>query len=110
VFSTPHTIEDMPRRYQRRRAKGFALSEGVLCVTRQGPWGNPFSSASEFDRILGLILEGKTQQQLGLRATLYLAMKHIADNIEDLRGKDLACYCGLHKPCHADSLIKYANR
>jgi hypothetical protein len=100
----------MPQRYQRRRAKGFHLPEGVVCVTRPGRWGNPFSSAAEFDRVLGLILEGRTQTQIDIRATLYLAMKRIADSIHELRGKDLACYCGLDKPCHADSLIKYANR
>ncbi|MEM7046059.1 MAG: DUF4326 domain-containing protein [Pseudomonadota bacterium] len=31
-------------------------------------------------------------------------------DLEELRGKDLACWCPLDKPCHADVLIKLANR
>ena len=28
----------------------------------------------------------------------------------DLRGKNLACWCGLDKPCHADVLLKMSNQ
>jgi len=28
---------------------------------------------------------------------------------EQLRGKDLACWCGLDQPCHADVLLEIAN-
>lgn len=28
----------------------------------------------------------------------------------DLRGKNLACWCALDKPCHADVLLELANR
>lgn len=30
-------------------------------------------------------------------------------DIAELRGKDLACFCPLDKPCHADVLIEIAN-
>ena len=30
--------------------------------------------------------------------------------IEELRGKNLACFCPLDQPCHADVLIEIANR
>lgn len=29
--------------------------------------------------------------------------------ISDLRGKNLACWCALDKPCHADVLLELAN-
>jgi hypothetical protein len=29
--------------------------------------------------------------------------------IEPLRGKDLACWCPLNQPCHADVLLRLAN-
>lgn len=29
---------------------------------------------------------------------------------EELRGKDLACWCPLDEPCHADVLLEWANR
>lgn len=30
--------------------------------------------------------------------------------LNDLRGKDLACFCPLGQPCHADILLECANR
>lgn len=30
--------------------------------------------------------------------------------LSDLRGKDLACWCGLNDPCHGDVLLYLANR
>lgn len=35
--------------------------------------------------------------------------KPIMDRMSDLRGRDLACYCGLGKSCHADVLLEIAN-
>ena len=32
------------------------------------------------------------------------------DLYEDLRGRDLACWCPLDQPCHADVLLELANR
>lgn len=39
-------------------------------------------------------------------------LKHDApfrDAVESLRGKDLACWCPLDQPCHADVLLEIAN-
>lgn len=33
----------------------------------------------------------------------------VADAIEDLKGKNLSCYCKLTTPCHADVLLELAN-
>ena len=30
-------------------------------------------------------------------------------DLAELRGKDLACWCGLDQPCHADVLLELAN-
>lgn len=32
------------------------------------------------------------------------------ERISELRGKNLACWCPLDAPCHADVLIEFANR
>jgi hypothetical protein len=32
------------------------------------------------------------------------------DLFEDIRGHDLACWCPLDHPCHADVLLELANR
>lgn len=34
----------------------------------------------------------------------------LADDISGLRGHDLACWCPLDQPCHADVLLEIANR
>lgn len=36
-------------------------------------------------------------------------MRRMAAEIEMLRGHDLACWCPLDKPCHADVLLRVAN-
>lgn len=33
-----------------------------------------------------------------------------SEDIESLRGHDLACFCRLGEPCHADVLLEIANR
>jgi hypothetical protein len=32
------------------------------------------------------------------------------EQMADLRGKNLACWCPLDQPCHADVLLEIANR
>ncbi len=34
----------------------------------------------------------------------------VADVRTELRGKDLACWCPLDQPCHADVLLELANK
>ncbi|ETX26587.1 DUF4326 domain-containing protein [Roseivivax isoporae] len=38
------------------------------------------------------------------------ACSYSAEIIRELRGKDLACWCPLDQPCHADVLLEIANR
>jgi hypothetical protein len=33
----------------------------------------------------------------------------VEDAKRELRGRDLACYCALDEPCHADVLLAVAN-
>lgn len=110
----------MPKRFQRSRKKGARLPDGVVCVTRPGKWGNPYSTAAEFESSLGLLLylmdvfpgfdlaletmiKSKPNDQVS-------RMLVIAKDIAELRGKDLACFCGLDRECHGDALLKFANR
>lgn len=40
----------------------------------------------------------------------FLLSQAILDELErDLRGKNLACWCALDQPCHADLLLRWAN-
>lgn len=106
----------MPKRIQRKRTQGWRMPEGAVCVTRPGKWGNPFTVLPNARP--GAIVGG---------ALGYQAVPTIEDAIEcframfeakpemveaarnELRGKDLACFCPLDQPCHADVLLEIAN-
>jgi hypothetical protein len=36
--------------------------------------------------------------------------RYVAIGLEALRGKDLACWCAVGEPCHADVLLEIANK
>lgn len=90
----------MAERYQRSRAKGARLPEKVVCVTRPGRWGNPFETAEEFRAALISALEGEPTDR---------RVHRIAMTMRELQGKDLACWCSLTKPCHADVYLELCN-
>lgn len=70
-----------------------------MYVGRPTKLGNPFSIA-EYGR------ERSIANYRGRMAGLRLIA---AVEIEALRGKDLACWCPLDQPCHADVLLEIAN-
>jgi Domain of unknown function (DUF4326) len=91
----------MPQRIQRQRRKGWRLPAEAVCMTRPGRWGNPFAIGKDGDRaqVLALFTE---------YARARLAEE--PDWLEPLRGKDLACWCAAEAACHADILLRLANR
>lgn len=104
-----------PKRIQRKRTKGWRMPPNTVSVTRPGRWGNPFKVGTWVRPLGGLPVELKTAEQAValFRAN---AMDPIAghvfrENVKmTLRGKDLACYCALDGPCHADVLLEIANK
>lgn len=90
----------MPQRFQRSRRKGARLPANVVVVTRPTKWGNPhpleLGRAEAVRRYRGDLLAGR------------LAVT-VEDVKRELRGRDLACYCPLDEPCHADVLLAVAN-
>lgn len=117
-----------PVRIQLSRKKGFNLQEHskavngltAVKVTRPSDFGNPFivtekvkagsrtgggnyiavptvEDAIACYREMLLSCEGETAE--ALRAAL-----------PELRGKNLACFCALDAPCHADVLLELANQ
>ena len=90
----------MPQRLQRSRRKGARLSAGVVVVTRPTKWGNPYP------------LElGREEAVRRYREDLLAGRLEVTvdDARQELRGRDLACYCPLDEPCHADVLLAFAN-
>lgn len=88
----------MPKRIQRKRTKGWRMPPNTISVTRPGKYGNPFSVANYGDKAL-------TMFESYLESTLLTQPNFLLP----LRGKDLACWCPVGQPCHADVLLRYAN-
>lgn len=104
----------VPRRIQRKRTKGWQMPEGAVSVCRPGRWGNPFivSQKRKPGTRFGVQYIGVPTQEDAVEC-FHLMMLERPDWIEaakrDLAGKDLACWCPLDRPCHADILLKLAN-
>lgn len=107
----------MPERIQRKRTKGWKMPPDTVSVTRPGRWGNPW--AVGVNRCSGARL-GYRQEMVTDAATavrFFSEMLVHSDRaypsneeiVRKLRGKNLACFCALDQPCHADVLLKIAN-
>ncbi len=109
--------EDMtPRRVQLSRAKGWRMPPNTVKVDRSTRWGNPFIVGETYP-----IVEEGYHEPIGewtisdiadavgsFRAWCEETMAPTGD-LEPLRGKNLACWCRLDQPCHADVLLELAN-
>jgi hypothetical protein len=92
-----------PKRIQRKRTKGWKMPEGAVYVGRPTKWGNPNRIGQPY--VLGVhsATTAVFCYRVGLEESLRKAAK------QELRGKDLACFCPLDQPCHADVLLEIAN-
>jgi hypothetical protein len=97
----------MPQRIQLRRTKGWKLPDGAVVVSRgsgERPFANPFQAGTDGD--------GNRAHLTGLYRAYLSRPEHteLVQRIKtELRGKDLACWCPLNGPCHADVLLEIAN-
>lgn len=105
-----------PRRIQLSRKKGFRLPPGTVVVSRPTKWGNPFKvdaacSREEATKLhRSLLVDGRFRETASVSATdgaLYAI--GVRAEIQKLRGMNLACWCSLDGPCHADVLLELAN-
>jgi hypothetical protein len=100
----------MPERIQRKRTKGWRMPEGAVYVGRPTIFGNPFKicygdTAMSVLTWYRMWLDGKKATGGG-----GLRRLEVLRRLPELRGKDLACWCPLDQPCHADVLLEIANR
>ncbi len=93
-------MDGVPRRFQRSRQKGARLPPEVVVVTRPTRWGNPHPLE------LGRDVAVRRYREDLLAGRLAITVEDVK---RDLRGRDLACYCPLDGPCHADVLLGIAN-
>ncbi|HMR51234.1 MAG TPA: DUF4326 domain-containing protein [Amaricoccus sp.] len=101
-----------PRRIQRQRTKGWKMPEGAVYVGRPSKWGNPWPvdewgpldrKAPDAEGSVGLFCQMLADPEMRT-AVGY------PDDLTPLRGKILACWCPLNRPCHAGILLEIANR
>jgi hypothetical protein len=97
-----------PIRIQLSRAKGWRMPENTVKVDRTTMWGNRWKVGT-WSNTLGREVE-TTQEAVDLyRRLLWPTPNERAWVAENLRGKNLACWCKLGEPCHADVLLVIAN-
>lgn len=102
-----------PVRVQLSRAKGWRLPPNTVKVDRSTRWGNPFHfDGREVTRADAIASFAAALQ----RDRGYAPPRHVSgitwNSLEDIRrelhGRNLACWCPLDGPCHADLLLKIA--
>lgn len=94
----------LPSRIQLRRTKGWRKPPNTVLVSRPTKWGNPFKVGDPG-------IETNADAVARFQEVYWGdAMSGIRQEIRrELRGKNLACWCKLGTPCHADVLIEIAN-
>ena len=114
-----------PQRIQRRRTRGWRMPESAVYVGRGSKWGNPFRPWLRPDgewAVLDdngveypMLLDGR-EAAIAHAVELYrdidiaqLESPSVAEIRDGLAGRDLACWCPLDQPCHADVLLRVAN-
>ena len=96
-----------PIRIQRKRTKGWRMPPNTVYVGRPSGWGNPYTIELNVDAFSGTPTQARQ-----------VCVDRFEDGMSDyylervkvhLAGKNLACWCPLDQPCHADVLLKIAN-
>jgi len=95
----------------------------AVIVARPSKWGNPYRVGSAL--VVFVDIE-RTQRVESLTPAMAVALyRHLwltswavgdlaaprprPGDLDELRGRDLACWCPLDQPCHADVLLEIAN-
>lgn len=116
-----------PKRIQLKRTKGWRKPEGAVVVSRPSKWGNPFkvgemthlwhrSGAWPYDFYRDVFQVVDRRHAVALFRSVLTEPEIWQDQPlvghgwqHELRGRDLACWCPLDQPCHADVLLEVAN-
>lgn len=128
-----------PVRIQRRRTAGWRMPAGAVYVGRPTKWGNPFGAGmfqhvrmvsvrvrpNDLTNAYGDMVFRDMPISLETALSLYRDCLQLVDpvwsapqpldvTVDDVRrelaGRDLACWCPLDQPCHAEVLLELANQ
>ncbi len=112
-----------PVRIQRKRTKGWRMPPNTMSVTRPGPYGNPYTisgarEANYFgtdDELAQFCVDCFRRDWLDALKSAAAHPRHPPMPfgkpvyLGPLKGKNLACWCRLDQPCHADVLLELVN-
>lgn len=122
-MSTPSRIEN------RRTAKDI-IPAGAVYVGPDSKWANPitfsdvgaqYPSLDDRQLATGIVRDFEVLARRGSlsfpnwrflggrRGPVTWTYPSVAEIVAELAGKDLACWCELDLPCHADVLLEIAN-
>lgn len=130
-------MSDAPARIQRKRTAGWRMPAGAVYVGRPSRWGNPFRiyrsrhligpswwTARETwhhltpDECVNGYISSSRPIRPGEVVDMFARLlacrqrdepDRLAAWLAPLTGRDLACWCPLEHPCHADVLLRHAN-
>lgn len=107
-------MSQVPQRVRLSWAKGYRKPEGAIVVSRPSRFGNPWKaapgiSAASLVAIYRHELSNVLAGRIDFSYPPHLALTSAGDRLAELRGHDLACWCPLDQPCHADVLLELAN-
>lgn len=107
--------KERPIRVQLSRKKGWRIPANTVVVSRPSKWGNPYriggfvpeygtlqstlDAVAAYRRYIESALCKETPSGSALRLEMEI----------NLEGKNLACWCPIGSPCHADVLLELAN-
>lgn len=116
----------LPQRIQRKRSKGWTMPPNTVYVGRPTQWGNPFKVGGYYRLGKGWTWCQSHVEGGGFGFTLMESVEQCAEWYRqmtenhtpqfvqrlqnELRGKDLCCWCKVGDPCHADILLEIANQ
>ncbi|HLF13215.1 MAG TPA: DUF4326 domain-containing protein [Gammaproteobacteria bacterium] len=108
-----------PHRIQLSRKKGWRMPPNTVKVNRTTKWGNPFTVSGrrrQIDCVYWFVLMTCSYLLVDRSAPLKVQEAYNdrlraakREGFKGLRGKNLACWCRIGDPCHADHLLNIVN-
>ena len=89
------------------------MPSGAIDVGRPSKWGNPYTTGRSYDWVVGGISMKQILPVKDAEDAIEFYKKWIRhqlrcspDLLNELRGRDLVCWCAMDQRCHADTKDK----
>ncbi len=116
TINSPTLNHPMPIRIKLSRKRGYKLPPNTKKVDRTTPWGNPFHIVPPHWAPRSTVPPERQCPSAevavaNVRTHLQLAPSRplVHRALRELRGFNLACWCQLDHPCHADVWLDIVN-